>query len=156
MDRPRQGGDKAHLKTPFYRGTKTHCVSFWYHMYGKLNPNARGWAGASMKASLRHLSRSFEAYKPQLCVCQCDSVRWTNRRLDQPTEQQTCRCSGYHLRVRLHSPYYLDNSSGYQYPDILHSEFSKFTTGNFSYKVGQLENMIWRHKNTVFFHQSVG
>ena len=24
--------------------------------------------------------------------------------------------------MRLHSPYYLDISSGYQYPDILHSE----------------------------------
>ena len=31
------------------------------------------------------------------------------------------------LRVRLHSQYYLDILSGYQYPDILHSEFIKFT-----------------------------
>ena len=31
------------------------------------------------------------------------------------------------LRVRLHSPSYLDILSGYQYPDILHSEFTKFT-----------------------------
>ena len=31
------------------------------------------------------------------------------------------------LMVRLHSPSYLDILSGYQYPDILHSEFTKFT-----------------------------
>ena len=34
------------------------------------------------------------------------------------------------LRVRLHSPFYLDILSGYQYPDILHREFTKFTTWN--------------------------
>ena len=31
-------------------------------------------------------------------------------------------------RVRLHSAYYLDILSGYQYQDILHSEFTRFTT----------------------------
>ena len=36
--------------------------------------------------------------------------------------------STFTLRVCLHSPSYLDISSGYHYPDILHSEFTKFTT----------------------------
>ena len=34
------------------------------------------------------------------------------------------------LRVRLHSPSYLNILSGCQYPDILHSEFTKFTIRN--------------------------
>ena len=58
-------------------------------------------------------------------VCVCVVVVVVESRL-RPT-----RLTGVGLilfMVRLHSPSYLDILSGYQYPDILHSEFTKFTT----------------------------